>query len=249
MSQDLNSNTSTPTGSPQGPESKTIQNLFSNISESYDSANDLITFGIARLWRKKLVKWSLIKKTDFVLDIATGTGDLAFDFYKAQGQVANQIVGADFCEPMLEIARKKAKAQKADIQFQFADACALPFEDESFDIVSISYGLRNVENLEKAVGEMFRVLKPRGRMMILETGSESRGVLGPFVKFYNNRVMPILGGMISGKKEAYNYLSKSSSKFPSGEALIQRIQATAAFEKVECQALMGGASFLYRAIK
>ncbi len=245
MSQNINPNSS----SPKGPESKTIQSLFSNISGSYDSANDLITFGIARLWRKKLVRWSNVKSTDHVLDIATGTGDLAFDFYNAQGKRPDVVIGADFCEPMLEIARQKAQDQKAQIGFQFADACALPFADESFDVVSISYGLRNVEDLSKAVSEMYRVLKSNGRMMILETGSESRGVLGPFVKFYNNKVMPILGGIISGKKDAYNYLSKSSSKFPSGQALIDMIQQSASFEKIEYQPLMGGASFIYKATK
>lgn len=245
MSNELNS-TSTPT---KGPESKTIQNLFSNISDSYDSANDLITFGIARLWRKKLVKWAQIKSTDLILDIATGTGDLAFDFYRAQGKVANTVTGADFCEPMLEIAKKKAQDQKAQIEFQFADACKLPFDDESFDVVSISYGLRNVEDLSQAIKEMYRVLRPGGRMMILETGSESRGVLGPFVKFYNNKVMPVLGGLISGKKEAYNYLSRSSAQFPSGLALIEMIKDSAPFQQIEHKSLMGGASFIYKAIK
>lgn len=244
-----NQNTETPKSSTKGPDSAKIQSLFSNISGSYDSANDLITFGIARHWRKKLVKWSNLKPTDKVLDIATGTGDLAFDFYNAQGKKQNQILGVDFCEPMLEIAKDKAKARTAQVDFAFADACSLNFEDESFDIVSISYGLRNVEDTAKAIQEMHRVLKPGGRMMILETGSEARGLLGPFVKFYNNRLMPVLGGLISGKKDAYNYLSSSSSQFPSGQALIQMIKDSAPFEKVQSEALMGGASFLYKAIK
>lgn len=233
----------------QGPESEKIQNLFSNISDSYDSANDLITFGIARYWRKKLVKLSQLQPTDSVLDIATGTGDLAFDFYKALKEKPNQVLGVDFCKPMLEVAEKKAKDRNAFVEFEFGDACNLQFKDESFDVVSISYGLRNVENTEKAIQEMYRVLKPGGRMMILETGSEAKGVLGPFVKFYNHRLMPTLGGWISGKKEAYNYLSSSSSKFPSGHALIRLIQQSAEFDSTECFTLMGGASFIYKAVK
>lgn len=247
MQQETNSTSTTNTS---GPDSQKIKTLFSNISDSYDSANDLITFGIARYWRKKLVKWSDVKDTDRILDIATGTGDLAFDFYYKQGAFyRKQVTGVDFCEPMLEVARQKATKRKAEIDFTFGDACNLQFDDETFDVVSISYGLRNVENTKKAIQEMYRILKPGGRMMILETGSESRGLMGPFVKFYNYKIMPVLGGLISGKKEAYNYLSSSSSKFPSGKALIDVIYDAAEFDFVECEALMGGASFMYKAIK
>lgn len=231
-----------------GPNSEKIQNLFSEISNSYDSANDAITFGMARNWRKKLVRWSDASKTSAILDIATGTGDLAFDFYDYTQKQAH-IVGVDFCEPMLEKAKDKAIARLAKVEFKWGDACALDFEDASFDIVSISYGIRNVEDFNKAVQEFHRVLKPGGRLMILETGSKDSGILSPFVHFYSSYIMPILGGLISGKKSAYKYLGESSAQFPSGKNLIRRVQDTAAFNKADFKKILGGASFIYKFVK
>lgn len=233
----------------QGPEASKIQNLFSEISNTYDQANDTITFGMARSWRKKLVKWSDATKNSEILDIATGTGDLVFDFYNKIDPKIGNVMGTDFCEPMLEVARKKADKKNLRIKFEWADACQLDFADETFDIVSISYGIRNVQNPEKAIQEMYRVLKPAGRMMILETGSGRTGLLGPFVHFYSQKLMPILGGLISGKKDAYNYLSESSSQFPSGKKFIDFIKKSAPFETVETKKILGGASFIYKAIK
>lgn len=229
----------------KGPESTKIQNLFSEISNTYDSANDVITFGMARSWRKKLVRWSDVKPHEKILDLATGTGDLAFDFFNYTGQRA-QLLGLDFCEPMLVIARKKAQDKNLKIDFAWGDACDLKLEDESFDIVSISYGIRNVENLEKAISEMFRVLKPGGRLMILETGSKGSGLLSPFVNLYANYIMPVLGGLISGKKSAYNYLSQSSSAFPSGPIFVEKVKTSAPFKSAEFKKILGGASFIYK---
>lgn len=232
----------------KGPESKKIQNLFSEISESYDTANDAITFGMARSWRRKLVRWSDVKPEDRVLDIATGTGDLVFDFLNFTNQKVS-VLGVDFCEPMLVEARKKAVTKNADVEFKWGDACDLKFEDESFDIISISYGIRNVENFKKAIQEMQRVLKPGGRLMILETGSEDAGFLSPVIGLYTNYLMPLLGGLISGKKSAYNYLSQSSSKFPSGPTLVTNILAAAKFKSAKHKKILGGASFIYKFVK
>lgn len=233
----------------QGPEASKIQNLFSEISDTYDKANDTITFGMARSWRKKLVKWSDVKEDSQVLDIATGTGDLVFDFEKKMDLRKGNILGTDFCEPMLEEARKKAIEKKLNIKFEWADACKLDYANETFDIVSISYGIRNVQNPEKAIQEMFRILKPGGRMMILETGSGRTGFLGPFVHLYSSKIMPLLGGIISGNKSAYNYLSDSSSKFPSGKAFLEFIKDSSKFSNVEYKKILGGASFIYKATK
>jgi demethylmenaquinone methyltransferase / 2-methoxy-6-polyprenyl-1,4-benzoquinol methylase len=231
-----------------GPDANKIQNLFSDISKSYDSANDAITFGMARAWRKKLVQWSEAKAGDEILDIATGTGDLAFDFFNYTKKQA-KVIGVDFCEPMLEIAKDKAVAKLSNIEFKWGDACDLQFADSSFDIVSISYGIRNVADLEKAIQEMHRILKPGGRLMILETGSKDSGILSPFVNAYASYIMPIVGGMISGKKSAYKYLSESSSQFPSGNNLIFKLKKSADFKTAEFKKILGGASFIYKLTK
>ncbi len=232
----------------KGPEASKIQTLFSDISKSYDTANDAITFGMARNWRKKLVKWSEAKPEHKILDIATGTGDLAFDFFNFTDQKA-EVIGIDFCQPMLDIADDKAKVKGTKIKFTWGDATDLKFPNESFDIVSISYGIRNVEDVDKAIKEMHRVLKPGGRLMILETGSKDSGILSPFINIYSNYLMPIVGGLISGKKDAYKYLGDSSALFPSGKNLTDRIMSAAKFKTAEHKKILGGASFIYKIIK
>lgn len=232
----------------KGPESQKIQTLFSDISKSYDSANDAITFGMARSWRRKLVKWSEAKPNEKILDLATGTGDLAFDFLNLTDHKV-EVLGVDFCEPMLEVAREKSKARNVEIEFTWGDACDLKFADNSFDIVSISYGIRNVENFDKAIKEIHRVLKPKGRLMILETGSKGSGLLSPLIGIYSGYVMPLIGGIISGKKSAYNYLGSSSSEFPSGQKLLDLICTSAEFKTAECRKILGGASFVYKLVK
>ncbi len=232
----------------KGPEAEKIQNLFSEIAKSYDTANDAITFGMARSWRRQLVRWSEAKANDQILDIATGTGDLAFDFLNLTSNKA-QVIGVDFCEPMLEVARDKAKNKNLKIDFFWGDACDLKYKNESFDIVSISYGIRNVENLTQAIQEMHRILKPGGRLMILETGSKGSGILSPLIGIYSNYIMPFVGGLISGKKSAYNYLGTSSSEFPSGQKLIDQMQKAAPFKTANYKKILGGASFIYKLIK
>lgn len=234
----------------QGPSSEKIKNLFSEISDRYDFANDAITFGIARLWRKHLVRWSQVQNKDQILDIATGTGDLAFDFYnKISNKDLSKVQGIDFCQPMIEIAKSKAVKKKTPIEFSWGDACHLNFDDEKFDIVSISYGIRNVEDPKKALKEMYRVLRPGGRLMILETGSPIKNPLSPLIQFYSHKIVPWIGGIVSGKKEAYCYLSHSSSQFPSGNAFKEFVFNHSDFKACEFKSLMFGASFLYKFLK
>jgi demethylmenaquinone methyltransferase / 2-methoxy-6-polyprenyl-1,4-benzoquinol methylase len=222
-----------------------IKNLFNSISGTYDRANDVMTFGLARLWRKELVKWSGAKAGSNVLDCATGTGDLAIEFKKIVG--AGRVVGADFSQGMLSLAPEKAsEAGFSDIEFKLADVMALPFQSASFDVSSIAYGIRNVSNAKLGLQEMARVTKPGGCVMVLETGENRLPVLNKAMGVYFKYVVPRLGGIISGRRDAYEYLNRSSQAFPSGEGFCEIMRSTGCFASVEFRAVMGGASYLYK---
>ncbi|MCB0420025.1 MAG: bifunctional demethylmenaquinone methyltransferase/2-methoxy-6-polyprenyl-1,4-benzoquinol methylase UbiE [Bdellovibrionales bacterium] len=231
----------------QGPNPEFVQNLFSSISNTYDQANDLITFGMARRWRKSLVRWSEAQSGDSVLDCASGTGDLAFDFKKVVGE-SGTVIGTDFCEPMLKFGREKSQKLKMPVDFQWADAMNLPFENHQFNITSISYGIRNVENPIQAISEMARVTRPGGRVMILETGQNRSRFLQYGINFYCNHLVPKLGGWVSGNSDAYEYLNKSSAKFPAREEFLQIMKSTDQFSECSYKSILGGASFIYKGI-
>lgn len=232
--------------STSGPDPEKIHNLFSSIAGGYDRANDLMTFGLAHSWRRTLVRQSKAQPGDHVLDCATGTGDLAIEFKKVVGQ-AGQVIGSDFCAGMLAHAPAKAKALNLDIKFEQADAMNLPYADASFDVVSIAYGIRNVADPVKALREMARVCKPGGRVMILETGDTHLPLISSAMKFYFKNVVPRIGGWVTGRPQAYDYLNKSSLSFPSRERFVQLMESTGSFRQVGYRSLMGGASFIYHA--
>ena len=199
-------------------------------------------------WRKKLVRWSDAPTDGKILDCATGTGVLAFEFHKQLGPKL-QITAVDFCEEMLEQARKinTESYSKKNIYFQLADIHRLPFPDNTFDVCSIGYGLRNVEDPVKALKEMARVTKPDGTVMILETGDKPMFFLYPFFYLYFRYIMPRIGAWITGQKHAYEYLQKSSRAFPSRQFLLKLIKETNCFNKCEYKTLFFGASFIYKA--
>jgi demethylmenaquinone methyltransferase/2-methoxy-6-polyprenyl-1,4-benzoquinol methylase len=232
----------------QGPHPEEIKTLFSSVAHGYDKANDAMTFGMAHRWRKKLVEWSSAEAGQRVLDCATGTGDLAIEFKYAVGP-QGEVIGTDFCSKMLEMAPAKALAKGLDISFQLADAMSLPFTDNRFDISSMAYGIRNISQPEKAIAEMARVVKPGGRVMILETGDAPESSLKRAYEFYFKHVVPRVGGWITGQRQAYEYLVRSSRRFPSRERFVETMQSTGAFSSCEFKVLFGGASFLYRGIK
>lgn len=222
-----------------------IKSLFSNISANYDRANDVMTFGLARLWRRQLVRWSGVRPGMSVLDCATGTGDLALEFKRYLG-THSRVVGTDFCEEMLHQAPFKAAARGLEVEFQVADAMALPFIDQTFDTVSIAYGIRNVADPVKALREMARVCKPGGVIMVLETGDGQLPFLKPAMRLYFEHVVPRIGAWITGHRSAYEYLNKSSSQFPARNEFIKLAERATTFTRIEYRSLMAGASFLYR---
>tara|TARA_Y100001935_G_C17304940_1_gene511692 strand:+ start:723 stop:1439 length:717 start_codon:yes stop_codon:yes gene_type:complete len=229
----------------QGPQKTEIQNLFNGIAPGYDLANDLITFGMARSWRKKLVRWSGVQKGDKVLDCATGTGDLAFDFKRAVGD-EGQVIGTDFSQNMLDQAPDKCKSLNLDVLFEWADVTQLKYPDGEFDCTSIAYGIRNVEDPVKALSEMARVTKPGGVVMVIETGSSQWPMMQWGFDFYFKNIVPLLGGVVTGDFQAYRYLNKSSKNFPCREEFLSLMTRAQCFSRCEYRTLMGGASFLYK---
>ena len=222
---------------------QTIQSMFTDIAGSYDAANDYLSLGIHHLWKKKLISLSQLQNGDSVLDCATGTGDLALLFKKKVGP-EGKVVGTDFCQAMLDEAPAKAKQQNLGIDFQWADVTALPFEDKSFDVSSISFGIRNVNDRNKALREIARVSKKN--VMIREFGQIQTPVVRELYNFYSHKVLPFLGGLISGKPAAYQYLNDSSQVFPCGEGFKKEILDTGLYKKVDVFPLSFGVAYIYR---
>ncbi len=230
-----------------GKNPETIRSMFSTVAKNYDKANSVLSIGIHHLWRDDLVAWAKPQKGQNVLDCATGTGDLAIAFKKEVG-VDGKVVGTDFCPEMLSYAPEKAKNQNLEIQFQIADVLKLPFADNSFDISSISFGIRNVADPAKGLSEMARVVKSGGCVMVLEFGQMRVPLLNSLYNFYSTKVLPKIGGLITGQKQAYEYLQTSSSQFPCRENFLELMKQTNQFSKVEFKALSFGIAYIYKGI-
>jgi demethylmenaquinone methyltransferase/2-methoxy-6-polyprenyl-1,4-benzoquinol methylase len=221
-----------------------VREMFAGIASRYDLLNHLLSGNTDKRWRRLVARKlqpALSVDGARALDVACGTGDLAL----ALAAVTKaRIVGTDFCRPMLEIAARKASTNVSGIPFVEGDALKLPFADEAFNAVSIAFGLRNLSNVEEGLRELRRVLKPSGRVAILEF---SRPVVPGFralFQFYFTRVLPKLGGMISGSRGAYEYLPDSVSRFPDQKRLAAMMRE-AGFEEVEYQNLTGGIAALH----
>lgn len=221
-----------------------IKSMFSKVASGYDKANDILSAGIHHLWRKKLVKLSGAKTGDSVLDCATGTGDLAIEFKKTVGTQAH-VVGTDFCKEMLDFAPAKAKKQNLDITFEIADVTTLNFTDNSFDISSISFGIRNVGDPSKGISELARVTKPGGKVCILEFGQIENPALNKAYQFYSTKILPKIGGTITGETDAYEYLQNSSAQFPCRDEFIKLMNQAAQFSSVQCIPVSFGIAYIY----
>lgn len=209
-----------------------IRSMFASIASRYDRANTILSAGVHHLWRKRAVRRAEVRRGQRVLDCATGTGDLAIGFRDAGADV----VGVDFTPEMIALARAKAPS----IRFEVADVTSLPYSNDSFDIASIAFGIRNVANPKKAIAEMVRVVRPRGRVIVLEFAKPP----GWFA-LYHKHVLPRVGGMVTGERDAYEYLQSSAAQFPSREQFIELMQRSARFDLINWEPLTFGIAYLY----
>jgi demethylmenaquinone methyltransferase/2-methoxy-6-polyprenyl-1,4-benzoquinol methylase len=215
--------------------------MFGSISRRYDLANHLLSCGCDFFWRSRAAKIVSGWNPNTIVDLATGTGDLALALAKALPK--SEIIGADFSEEMLAVA--KAKGVRRVVT---ADALALPFANRSFDCLTIAFGLRNIQDWSAALREMARVLTPNGNLLVMEFSLPSMSVLRTAYRFYLHRLMPVFGSFLTRKKTAYDYLGDSIEQFPGGEDLLRLIE-TNGFRGAAAEPLTGGIVTIYTATR
>ena len=220
--------------------------MFDNIAPKYDLLNHILSMKIDVLWRNTLVKWMNKDQPKLVLDVATGTGDLAIAVQKGTGA---KVTGLDLSQQMLNVGIEKIRKINLDNQIDMmkGDAENLPFEDNKFDAVSVAFGVRNFENLEVGLAELRRVVKEQKSVYILEF-SKVEGFLGPFYMFYFKNILPQIGKLVSKDNRAYTYLPDSVNAFPFGEKM-KNILLKVGFQKVEYKKLSLGIATIYKATK
>jgi demethylmenaquinone methyltransferase/2-methoxy-6-polyprenyl-1,4-benzoquinol methylase len=227
-----------------------VRDMFGRIAGRYDLLNHLLSFNIDRTWRNRAVKRVakiLVRPDARVLDMCCGTGDvfLALDAeHKRRGSGSSLILGSDFCHPMLVEANRKAGRRGARTPLFEADSLALPLADSSLDLITVAFGFRNLASYERGMREMLRVLKPGGVAAILELSQPKTPVFAPVYAFFSGNVMPWVGGLLSGSREAYTYLPESVRKFPGAEELATQMQR-AGFSTVEFERMTLGAVALH----
>jgi demethylmenaquinone methyltransferase/2-methoxy-6-polyprenyl-1,4-benzoquinol methylase len=216
--------------------------MFSSIANRYDLGNTVLSMGIHHLWRKTLLDLVALEKGEYALDLCTGTGDLLPGLEKQFPKVT----GADFCQPMLELAKVKNPSEKRHLVQ--ADALNLPFADNTFDLVTVSFGVRNFADLQKGLSEIYRVLKPKGRIIVLEFGQPQVPIFSILYKWYSKNIMPLIGGAVTGNKSAYTYLPETAKNFPCSIDFENELQRAKFFPEVT-KPLTFGIAFLYQARK
>ncbi|OYU79829.1 MAG: bifunctional demethylmenaquinone methyltransferase/2-methoxy-6-polyprenyl-1,4-benzoquinol methylase [Flavobacterium sp. BFFFF1] len=224
-----------------------VTQMFDNISGSYDGLNRVISFGIDIKWRKKVLKMVQDTRPDTILDIATGTGDLAILMSQTN---AKKIIGLDISAGMLEVGKHKIADRKLSdkIDMVIGDSENMTFDDNTFDAITVAFGVRNFENLEKGLAEILRVLKPGGIFVILETSQPEKSPYKQFYRFYSKNILPLIGRLFSKDNSAYRYLSDSASVFPYGEALNNILRKTG-FIEVKSLPQTFGVATIYSASK
>jgi len=226
-----------------------VANVFHSVAARYDMMNDLMSGGVHRIWKRFTVELSAVRKGHAVLDIAGGTGDLAARFSRIVG-TEGRVVLADINESMLQVGRDKLidHGHQGNIEFVQADAQDLPFPDDSFDCITIAFGLRNVTDKDRALRSMLRVLKPGGRLLVLEFSKPNNELLGKAYDNYSFRVLPLMGKLVANDSESYQYLAESIRMHPDQETLKQMME-DAGFAQCEYHNMTGGVVALHRGVK
>ena len=215
-----------------------VNRMFDRVAGNYDALNSVMTAGLHHRWRGRAAARAELQPGDSALDVCCGTGDLTLEL-AARVAPEGRVVGCDFSEPMLDLAREKAATRNAaGVRFEWADALALPYDGERFDAITVGFGVRNLADLDRGLHEMARVLKPGGRLVILEITQPTRPPLSWFYSFWFDRIVPLLG-TFSADPEAYSYLPQSVRSFPSPRGLAEKMDA-AGFDRIRCTVLAGG---------
>ena len=226
---------------------RAVRDMFSGIARRYDLLNHVLSVNVDKRWRR-LVRQSLndilVRPDAIVLDVACGTGDLALELKR---HARARVIGSDFCRPMLAIAKEKTVQDQRVISYVEGDALALPFADASFDGVTIAFGLRNLASWQDGLAELGRVLKPGGRLVVLEFSDPFVPGFRALFNFYFAKILPRIGGMVSGSRSAYEYLPDSVSRFPNQKGLAE-LMSDSGFDKVEYTNLTGGIAAIHEGV-
>ncbi|MBL1279032.1 MAG: bifunctional demethylmenaquinone methyltransferase/2-methoxy-6-polyprenyl-1,4-benzoquinol methylase UbiE [Fluviicola sp.] len=224
-----------------------VAEMFNNISKRYDFLNHFFSMGIDKIWRKKAIKMLRTVAPERILDIATGTGDFAIAALKLKPK---EVIGVDISQGMLDVGVAKMKKKGVDdiIQMKLGDSEDLPFEDGHFDALTVGFGVRNYENLEKGLGEMLRVLRKDGKAMILEFSKPKRFPVKQLFGFYSKYIIPFFGKKVSKDARAYAYLPESVAAFPEGENFMN-IMRKVGYQNVEAKRVSGGIATIYSGTK
>ena len=234
---------------PLQDKSRRVSSVFTSVAENYDLMNDLMSFGVHRLWKRFAVELAGVREGQRVLDLAAGTGDLARQFVRRVGDTGS-VTLADLNADMLEVGRRRlidSGVLKA-VAYVQTDAESLPFSDDRFDLVSMAFGLRNVTDKGRALASMLRVLRPGGQVLILEFSTLRVPVLDPLYRAYILNLLPRLGRIVAGDSDSYRYLAESIRLHPSQEQLLE-IMKTAGFERCGYHNLSGGIAAVHRGYK
>ena len=227
---------------------KQVEEMFDNISSNYDFLNHFLSFGIDHIWRRKTIRIVGENQPKIILDVATGTGDLAFAAQKRLNP--EKIIGLDLSNGMLEVGREKISKRNLQDKLEFiqGDSENLPFENDSFDAVMVSFGVRNFENLNKGLKEIFRVIKSDGKIVVLEFSKPKKFPIKQSYFLYSKYILPFFGRMISKDKSAYTYLPASVAAFPEGKDFLEQL-SIAGFRELKAKPLSGGIASIYSAKK
>jgi len=227
--------------------SEQVQGMFDRVAGRYDLLNSLMSAGLHHRWRERAVEVAAPESGASILDVCCGTGDLTFEF---AGRVSpgGHVIGSDFSEPMLDLAREKAKRRGVEgVRFEWADALQLPYDEGRFDMVTVGFGLRNFADWDKGLREMARVLRPGGKAVILEFTKPTRPPFSTFYSLWFDRLAPVLG-KLSDNPEAYAYLTESLKTFPGPRGLAERMDA-AGFRRIRYSVLAGGIVTIHSGIR